>query len=475
MLGRYLTSRLSRRTSWPDYLLAVGLAAVGLCCRLILEVIDPGSDYVGLLIPAIVLSGVFCGTGPAIVCTAFGALAAAALSLSPFSAHSMIGSPRVLVLATALTCGAMLWATATLRRFAADAAAAEARLAEVFREFPGAAAIIEAPNERLLLRSRQSDIVLGHNAWQIGGTGGAASYGGLHPDGSPLLAEQYPILRALRRGESVVGERLTYRQPGGRVVELEVYAGPIRGAGGDIVAAVGMAFDISARAEAERRLEHSEAQHRAAATRLTAALEARDLLMREADHRIKNSLQLVVALLQFQRSRASNSEVSEALAAAIVRVDGVADAHLALQSSPDLRSVDIDQILLDLCSRVGLLNPAVTLRCRCTVGRFLDAGQAIPLGLVASELLTNALRHAYPPGTSGEVLLTATLHGGILEMIVTDAGVGLPVEPPASSGRGGLGSTVVAALASQIGASMTTHSTPGAGTTITLRLALVDV
>jgi two-component sensor histidine kinase len=204
---------------------------------------------------------------------------------------------------------------------------------------------------------------------------------------------------------------------------------------------------------------------------LQAALEAREILMREADHRIKNSLQLVTSLLRLQLSRIDDHDAKQALGAAMARVTAVSDAHLAFQRSPDLKSVEIHRMLDDLCGRLGLLNPEVIVRCDADIGIWLDAELAIPLGLIASELLTNALRHAFPPGTSGEVTLRAISSGGKLHMSVADGGAGLLVTPV----RPGLGTTVMTALAKQIGATLNTQSKPGSGTTVALHLTLPGV
>jgi PAS domain S-box-containing protein len=579
--------RLSREPQATDYMFATGLAAAAVLCRAIMESIAPASGGLVVILPAVVLAGVFCGTAPALVTAAAGGIAIAAL----FPGRSLLAWPplnstQLDALVFLPACAMVLWATHNLRRSAADAAAAEARLAEVFRQIPGAAAILEAPGGRLLLRSTQSESVLGHQQRQVERSDDLVAYGGLHPDGRQYAADDYPIVRALKTGEIVRGERLRYRRPDdGRVVDLEVHAGPVLGPQGRVLAAVGMAFDVTERVQAEGRLLDSEARHRAMAERLRAAIDAgalgvweldlatqrmrldaalagmfglpaeptelsradirrfadradllraskvlasavagggtyadelrmrtaqgaarwfvirgavladvqkvvgvvrdvterrrreetlqaalhaRDVLMYEADHRIKNSLQLVVALLRLQLARVGDPDVKHALGEAIARVDAVANAHLALQRSSDLRSIEIDRMVEDLCSRVGSLNPAIKVICDSRIGLQVDAEKAIPLGLIVSELLTNALRHAYPSGTPGEVTLTAAATGGTLDLSITDGGVGLPV----GSVRPGLGSTVIATLARQIGVTIASHSRPGRGTTVNLQLKL---
>jgi PAS domain S-box-containing protein len=564
----------------------LGIAAVAVLCRALLEALAPGIAYFVVLLPAVVIAGTFLGTWPAILSALAGMIAISTLFLGP----SLIAAPplnatQIDSLAFIPAAAAVLWAAHALRRSAATAAAAEARLAEVFRQIPGAAAILAAPDGHLLLRSSRSDTVLGQPERAMGQSSDLGSYGGIHPDGRPFAADDYPIVRALKTGEVVNGESLRYRRSDGVLADLEVHAGPVRGAGGAIVAAVGMAFDVSDRVEAERRLQESETQFRATAERLSAAidagqlglweleigtqrltldatlaamlglpagpvemdrtdfsrfvhpadqprasevfagalaagkdyadeirmltaqgeerwfvtrgvvlpdaqkvvgvtrdvtqrrrreealqaaLESREILMREADHRIKNSLQLVSSLLGLQMRRADDPDTQHALAAAMARVTAVADAHLALQRSPDLKSIEMDRILDDLCDRVGSLNPAVTVRCAAGTGLSLDAELAIPLGLIASELLTNALRHAFPPGAGGAVTLRAVVEGGTLHMTVADDGAGLPATPS----RPGLGTTVITALTKQVGATRTTQSTPGSGTSVSLHLVL---
>ena len=580
---------LSRRPAAIDYVLAFVIAAIAVLCRALLEAVSPGIAYLVVLLPAVVISGVFLGTLPGFVTAMAGLTAVGALFIQrPLLASPPLNSTQVDSLAFFPACAAVLWATHALRRSAAIAAMTEARLAEVFRQIPGAAAILEAPDGRLLLRSSQSDTVLAQPERAVGHTSDLGAYGGMHPDGTTFAADEYPIVRALKAGEVIRGEHVRYRRSDGRITDLEVHAGPVRGPGGNIVAAVGMAFDISERVEAERRLKESETRYRAMAERLgaaidagtlglweldldaqrvyldatlaamlglpaapvemdradmlrfihpmdqvrardvfagamatgeayadeirtltaqnqerwlvtrgallpdgrkvvgvmrdvtqrrereealQAALESREVLMREADHRIKNSLQLVTSLLRLQLNRVEDPDARSALEAATARVAAVSDAHKALQQSPDLKTVEIDAILDDLCKRVGLLNPSVAVRCEASIGLWLDAELAIPLGLIASELLTNALRHAFTPGAPGEVTLMTTSGGGNLDMVIADGGCGLPETPL----RHGLGTTVVAALAKQIGATITTQSRPGEGTTITLTLTLPNV
>jgi two-component sensor histidine kinase/PAS domain-containing protein len=195
---------------------------------------------------------------------------------------------------------------------------------------------------------------------------------------------------------------------------------------------------------------------------------AREVLVREADHRIKNSLQLVSSLLSFQLRGVTDPAAADALRGAIGRVGAIAASHLALQGSEDLRRVDMAVTLEDLCAHFALLHPAIAIVCRAPPPLILDADRAIPLGLAVSEVLTNALRHAFPEGKGGTVVVEAATELGHLILRISDDGVGMP----APAREPGLGSRIISSFASRLEAEIHTESTPGQGTRVTLRLPL---
>jgi two-component sensor histidine kinase len=201
---------------------------------------------------------------------------------------------------------------------------------------------------------------------------------------------------------------------------------------------------------------------------LHAAMEARGLLIREADHRIKNSLQLVGGLLRLQERRTAQPDSRRVLRAAFTRVMAIGDIHRTLYQSADLRTVDLAQVLAELARHAGGLSATVTLRCDLPDSLLLDAERAIPLGLVVNELATNAVQHAYPAGQAGTVTIQARGTTDAVVVTVADDGVGLPGGDAAP----GLGGTIVKALGRQIGAAVETRTAPGGGTSVTLRLPL---
>jgi two-component sensor histidine kinase len=217
---------------------------------------------------------------------------------------------------------------------------------------------------------------------------------------------------------------------------------------------VGIIQDITDQKERERDLQ--------------AVAAAREMLIREADHRIKNSLQLVVALLTVQLRGITDLAAAAALRGAITRVGAIAASHLALQSSDDFKQLDLTVTLRELCAHFAVLEPAVAIVCRNSGPLMLDADRAIPLALAVSELLTNALRHAFRGRDAGSVVVEALTEGAELLVRISDDGVGMQPR----SERDGLGSRIVQSLAAQLAASIEVESTPAVGTIVRLRLPL---
>jgi two-component sensor histidine kinase len=227
------------------------------------------------------------------------------------------------------------------------------------------------------------------------------------------------------------------------------------------------------------RLPFREAQSLAGtveglATELASAAETRTLLVREADHRVKNSLQTVAAVLALQRGQVPEPAAQAALAEAEGRVRAVAEVHRALyQADVEAgQSVDLGAMLRDLCEQLGrTLPPTVTLRCEPPIGLVhLPAERALPVGLLVAELLGNAAKHAFPDGMGGTVRVELRQAEGRALVEVADDGVGADPQLLAAKRQSGagLGMRIVDNLARKIGAKLSVVSEPGQGTRVAL-------
>ena len=152
----------------------------------------------------------------------------------------------------------------------------------------------------------------------------------------------------------------------------DVEASPLRNGAGVLVGLLLQVRDVSAQRRAEAALEE--------------ALEAQHAIARTAEHRIKNSLQLVASLLRLQAAQVAEPAGRAAVEAATARVLAVAEAHRALQRSPDLSSVRLSDLLEELAAGTAVQHPGTDLRTDAEEGLCLDAERAIPLALVLAEL-----------------------------------------------------------------------------------------
>ncbi len=213
--------------------------------------------------------------------------------------------------------------------------------------------------------------------------------------------------------------------------------------------------DITRLKETEARLE--EARQSLAAQ--AALARQKDTLLREADHRIKNSLQMVGSLLYLQAARIDEPAAKAAFAAASAQVQAIAHIHDRLSRSDSATQVEMKSYLEQLCDglkRAGMIDLssfALTL----DVEKFeLDADRAVALALIASELLTNVLKHAFAPGRIVNIRLGLRFRGSAATFTLRDDGPGL--ETTTGESPGGLGTVLLYRLASQLGAKIKTKS-----------------
>ncbi len=190
--------------------------------------------------------------------------------------------------------------------------------------------------------------------------------------------------------------------------------------------------------------------------RAKAALEAevlqKELLLREVNHRIKNSLQIVSSILHLQGVHSHNEVATRALQDASARVLAIAAVHEGLYTGSDIRVVPLGSFLAALCNNIGeALGHANCIELDIASVE-VPGDTAIPLALGLNELLTNAIKYGRPP-----YRVALRNHAECLVLTVDDSGEGPPVEET----RAGLGSLIVKNATLQLGASLETKRRPG--------------
>ncbi|WP_207483621.1 sensor histidine kinase [Arenibaculum pallidiluteum] len=210
-------------------------------------------------------------------------------------------------------------------------------------------------------------------------------------------------------------------------------------------------------AELEARVEERTAT-------LQLALDHKAWLLKEVNHRVKNSLQMVSSLLNMQIRSSDRDDVRDRLLEARNRVQAIGHLHQRLYQTDHFETVDFGQFLKELASDQALIAGAADTVCTVEIpehGVLVPIDRAVPLSLIANELLTNAIKHAGSGATAREgegtrvlVRLEGMEDGG-LALTVSDDGPGLPpgFDPDgAGHGASGLGMRLVRGLVSQLGA-----------------------
>lgn len=194
-----------------------------------------------------------------------------------------------------------------------------------------------------------------------------------------------------------------------------------------------------------------------AETRLQASVREKEVMLREIHHRVKNNLQIVSSLLSLQAARVQDPNTVEMLRDSQNRVRSMAYIHERLYRSPDLARVNFADYARALAGH--LLNSyqspdSETVSVRVDIGddARLSVDTAIPCGLIVNELVSNALKHAFPPArkTPGVITIAMRQTSNECTLTVRDNGVGLPVDVDFRHARS-LGLELVAILAEQLG------------------------
>ncbi|HXF52749.1 MAG TPA: histidine kinase dimerization/phosphoacceptor domain -containing protein [Hyphomicrobiaceae bacterium] len=180
---------------------------------------------------------------------------------------------------------------------------------------------------------------------------------------------------------------------------------------------------------------------------LRAALERQRLLLREINHRVKNSLGLVCSMLAMQARASDNGAVKASLEEAASRVIAIARAHERLYQTSEFERLDIGTYLKDICQ--GLVTEC-SIEAVAPNGIEVSTDRAISLALIMVELVTNAAKYAYPGGR-GRIWVTVAGGRHKLLLSVKDEGVGLPDGFDLQKAKG-LGMRIVQTLATQLGA-----------------------
>ncbi|HEY4941898.1 MAG TPA: histidine kinase dimerization/phosphoacceptor domain -containing protein [Rhizomicrobium sp.] len=221
--------------------------------------------------------------------------------------------------------------------------------------------------------------------------------------------------------------------------------------------------DVTERRGLEREKEHLQ-------QRTDELLQQKEVLLEEMQHRIVNSLQIIASILMLKARAVTSEETRRHLQDAHRRVMSVAAVQRHLHTSGRADLIEVAPYLSKLCeslaeSMIGDSSPAKLIVIADTGS--LASADAVSIGLVVTELVINALKYAFPTARSAaEVVVRYEVNGTDWQLSVCDNGVGRP-EDDGTAKKGGLGTSLVNALAHQLDAKVQIASTQ-AGMSVTI-------
>jgi two-component sensor histidine kinase len=195
--------------------------------------------------------------------------------------------------------------------------------------------------------------------------------------------------------------------------------------------------------------------------KLQAALDRHQMLLKEVNHRVKNSLQVVSSMLQLQANAVGDQTLSERLNAAASRVNAVGRAYERLAYNADYEKIDLVEYLREIIGDLEQTVAPCDIQFEAPAAIQMAGDRAILVGLIVNELVSNAGKHAYPDCPSGTIWVRVILQPGQRSILISvhDEGVGLPPGyDPATSKR--LGTRMVNALSKQLGGEVTRPASP---------------
>jgi two-component system, sensor histidine kinase PdtaS len=314
------------------------------------------------------------------------------------------------------------------------------------------AAVVESADDAIITRGLDGVI----RSWNPGATRllgyRAEEMVGLPPQG--LIPEDRREEESLVRGQIAAGKRVVHfetvrKRKDGSLVNVSATFTPIHDRRGGIVAASIVMRDITERNQAERERARLVEQLKAVnvdlselnsaleqrvldrTADLTATLNEREVLLQEVHHRVKNNLSVIVGLMEMQARLLGQGEGRHALDECSGRVHAIALIHEKLYQSKNYANIAFGDYLRgladDIFQATGISRASVILAVVVDDEIVVTVEKAIPCGLILNELITNALKYAYPLGSGGTLRVEfKRMDEGRLRLAVADDGVGLP-------------------------------------------------
>lgn len=230
------------------------------------------------------------------------------------------------------------------------------------------------------------------------------------------IEEEVDIIRRIQRGERVPSFETTRLCRNGQLIDVSVTISPIVDAFGHVIGACKIARDITIQKHNQRLLEKT--------------LADKTSLLHEVHHRVKNNLQIVSSLLSLQ-SRKSEPVIQSALQESQMRIKAMALVHQLLYESEQMAEINLVEYLKRLThlitSSYANNEHQIRIQFKSDIKSIeLDIQRTIPCGLILNELLTNAMKHAFPELQVGQIDIVLGAADNQVQLQVIDNGIGMP-------------------------------------------------
>ena len=202
---------------------------------------------------------------------------------------------------------------------------------------------------------------------------------------------------------------------------------------------------------------------------LRGALDRQQMLLREVNHRVNNSLQIVGSMLHLQGKTTSNPDVQHQLREASNRIAAIGRAHQRLYRTDEFTTLDLGGYLADVCADIVEATPGCDIHVAAPEHVVVTTDRAITVALLINELITNIAKYAYPAGGC-RAWVSVTREGNAMALSVRDEGVGLPPDFDPKNSKG-LGMRLVSAFTRQLHGTLDVKA-PQPGTEFLIRFPL---
>ncbi|TFU03491.1 PAS domain S-box protein [Polymorphobacter arshaanensis] len=207
---------------------------------------------------------------------------------------------------------------------------------------------------------------------------------------------------------------------------------------------------------------------------LEQAVQDKDLLLNELQHRVKNNLQMITALIRLEARNIPQDASDTRFDRLAGRVEALGLLYRSLSQEDAGDTIDLGTYLSEIAAAVMRAHAVEGIHLELKVDSWpVTINVAMPTGLVVNELLTNALKHAFPAGREGTITLQCLVDKRGCEIIVADDGIGLPVDAVWPK-RGKLSAMIVQSLRQNAKAQIDVESHKGKGTRATIMFTRAD-